>query len=577
MVLRMATPVFTLQARLGAYQPAVAAALAQLHTRQIIRRIWDHDPTVWRPDPTEIGDRLGWLHLPGGMVAAVDALRTFAENIKAAGFRQVLLLGMGGSSLAPEVFARTFGPRPETSAQGLPLEVLDSTHPDAVLVKATRFDPAHTLYVVATKSGGTVETFAFFRYFYNLTADRVGAKAVGRHFVAITDPDSGLAETARRYGFRHTFLNDPTIGGRYSALSYFGLVPAALVGVDNGLLLARAREAATACTRTDHNPAALLGAIMAELAKQGRDKLTLVLSPSLPGFDDWIEQLIAESTGKEGKGILPVVGEELSSPRHYGADRVFVQIRLRGETEHDAALARLRRAGHPVVRLELRDPYDLGGQFFLWEMATAVAGHLLGIQPFDQPNVESAKRLARQMVAAYRESGQLPAEQPLLHDSDITVFGQAPANGRRFRRAAALLKAFLQQAQPGDYIAVQAYIAPNPAADAALALLRRRLQAYTRLATTVGYGPRFLHSTGQLHKGDAGHGLFLQLTDTPQNDVPIPDEAGSAASTLSFGTLIMAQALGDGEALRHEGRRLLRFHFRGDTPAGIRALAAALS
>lgn len=577
MAFRIATPVFTLQARLGAYQPVVATALAQLRTGQIIRRIWDHDPTVWRPDPTEISDRLGWLHLPGGMAAAVDTLRAFADEIRAEGFRQVLLLGMGGSSLAPEVFARTFGPRANASTHGLPLEVLDSTHPDAVLAKATRFDPAHTLYVVATKSGGTVETFALFRYFYNLTADRVGAEAVGRHFVAITDPGSGLAETARRYSFRRTFLNDPTIGGRYSALSYFGLAPAALVGVDLGLLLARAREAATACARTDHNPAALLGAVMAELAGQGRDKLTLVLSPNLPGFDDWIEQLIAESTGKEGKGILPVVGEGLGGPRHYGADRVFVQIRLPGESEHDAALARLARAGHPVIRLELHDPYDLGGQFFLWEMATAVVGHLLGIQPFDQPNVESAKRLARQMVAAYRESGQLPSEPPLWDGGDIAVFGRSPAEGRRFRRAAALLKAFLQQAQPGDYVAVQAYIAPGPAADAALALLRRRLQAYTRLATTVGYGPRFLHSTGQLHKGDAGRGLFLQLTDTPQHDVPIPDEAGAAASTLSFGTLIMAQALGDGEALRREGRRLLRFHFRGDTLAGIQALAAALT
>lgn len=575
MTLRIKTPVFTLRARLGAYQPLVEAALAQLRSRQIIRRIWDHDPTVWRPDPTEISNRLGWLHLPGGMMAAVDGLRAFADEVAADGFDRVLLLGMGGSSLAPEVFARTFGPH--TSGRGLHVEVLDSTHPDAVLAKAARFDPARTLYIVSTKSGGTVETFSFFRYFYNRTAEQVGLEAVGRHFVAITDPGSGLADTARRYGFRRTFLNDPTIGGRYSALSYFGLAPAALVGVDVGRLLERAQTAAAACARTDDNPAALLGVVMAELAKQGRDKLTFVLSPTLPGFDDWVEQLIAESTGKEGKGILPVVGEGLRSPRYYGADRVFVQIRLAGESEHDAALARLAQAGHPVLRLELRDPYDLGGQFFLWEMATAVAGHLLDIQPFDQPNVESAKVLARQMVAAYRETGRLPSSQPLLVGRHARVFGQVPDEGRRFRRESTLLRAFLDQAQPGDYVAIQAYIAPTPAADAALALLRQRIQARTRLATTVGYGPRFLHSTGQLHKGDAGRGLFLQLTDTPQHDAPIPDEAGATTSTISFGVLVLAQALGDGEALRAANRRLLRFHFEGDTVAGIQALAAALA
>lgn len=568
-----------LRTRLGAYKPAVDVALAEMNNQRIIQRIWDHDPTVWRQDPTEISNRLGWLHLPGSMATSAPALQDFAAELVDAGFSHVLLLGMGGSSLAPEVFARTFGPDSgQTPVRpALHLEVLDSTHPDAVLSKAQRFNPANTLYIVSTKSGGTVETFSFFRFFYNHAEALLGQGQAGSHFAAITDPGSKLAEIAHTHGFRRTFLNDPTIGGRYSALSFFGLAPAALVGIDVSRLLAQAQAAAAACRRRMNNPAARLGAILGELAKQGRDKVTFIVSPSLASFGDWVEQLIAESTGKEGKGILPVVGEALGRPESYGADRLFVHVRLADDTSHDAGVRRLARAGHPIVRIDLSDGYDLGAQFFLWEMATAVAGHRLEIQPFDQPNVESAKVLARKMMAAYQETGSLPPQQPAFSEDGADVFGSWPPTRRILRVAGDVLVDFLRQVDAGDYLALQAYIQPTPAADQALADLRERLRRRHHLATTVGYGPRFLHSTGQLHKGDANRGLFLQFTDDPQTDAPIPDEAGEVTSSITFALLVLAQALGDGQALLDNNRRTLRFHLRGDAVAGLKRLAEALA
>jgi hypothetical protein len=359
-------------------------------------------------------------------------------------------------------------------------------------------------------------------------------------------------------------------------LSFFGLAPAALVGVDVARLLAQASAAAAACRRQTNNPAARLGAILAELAKHGRDKVTFVLSPELVSFGDWVEQLIAESTGKEGKGILPVVGEALGRPESYGSDRLFVHMRLADDASHDAGLRRLARAGHPLLRIDLNERYELGAQFFLWEMATAVAGHRLDIQPFDQPNVESAKVLARKMVAAFQETGSLPAQEPTLSDADADVFGSWPPTRQILRTTGDALVDFLRQAEAGDYLALQAYVRPTPAVDAALAELRQRLQQRYRLATTTGYGPRFLHSTGQLHKGDAGRGLFLQFTDVAGETVAIPNEAGAPASSISFAVLVLAQALGDRQALVENQRRVLRFHFRDDVEAGLRRLAAAL-
>ena len=535
-----------IQAQLGAYQAAVDQALAQMAAADVLKRIEQRDYTVWRDDPAEIRNRLGWLDAPAGMGTTVPRLQALRQTLLAEGYSDVLLLGMGGSSLAPEVFYNIFGGDPA----GLRLAVLDSTDPGAVLAQAARLNPATTLFIVATKSGGTVETFSFFKYFYNWTVDALGAEAAGAHFVAITDPGSKLQAVAGQLQFRDTFLADPNVGGRYSALTFFGLLPAALVGVDVAQLLDRAQA-----VRKDDG--ATLGAILGALAKAGRDKVTFVTSPALANFGDWVEQLIAESTGKDGTGILPVVGEALGDPAVYGADRLFVYLRLAGadaaQGAHDAALAALAAAGHPVVTIRLHDLYDVGGQFFLWELATAVAGHLLGIQPFDQPNVESAKVLARQMVAAYHELGRLPEDTP------------APLSSTA-------LRAFLAASRPGDYIALQAYVPPTPATTAALNALRLALRDRLHLATTVGYGPRFLHSTGQLHKGDGNNGLFIQFTADVLQDAPIPDEAGAAASGMSFGVLIQAQALGDGQALRDAGRRVIRFHLDTDVVGGLERL-----
>jgi transaldolase/glucose-6-phosphate isomerase len=551
-------------ARLGTYQATVDAVLAEMAENRVLNRIWTHDHTVWKPEPTEITNRLGWLHTAEVMSENLYRLEALTEEVRAAGYTHALLLGMGGSSLAPEVFRKTFGVK-----EGyLDLAVLDSTDPGAVLAHAERLAPAHTLFIVATKSGTTVETLSFFKFFYNRVANTVSADRAGEHFIAITDPSSKLADLADRYGFRATFLNDPNIGGRYSALSYFGLVPAALVGVDVPRLLDRALAVASGCqpcVAARDNSGAWLGAILGELAKAGRDKVTFAISPTIASFGDWVEQLIAESTGKEGTGILPVVGEPLGPPEVYGDDRLFVHLRLDGDDTHEAATQVLEDAGHPVVRLNLHDPYDLGGQLFLWETATVVASHRLGINPFDQPNVEAAKVLARRMVAEYTEKGTLPGMElaPLTAEA---------------------LNGFLAQAQPGDpatgsgrsYIALQAYLQPTAETDAALAALRIRLRDRFKLATTVGYGPRFLHSTGQLHKGDAGRGLFIQFTADDPRDAPIPDEPGRPDSSITFGVLKAAQALGDQRALLDAGRRVIRFHLETDVAGGLRRLSETL-
>ncbi len=543
-------------AALGAYESVAEKALARMHRDKIMARIWAHDHTVWEPDPTEITNRLGWLDTAEAMMDHVPRLEALARAARADGYTHALLLGMGGSSLAPEVFRYTFGVKPGY----LDLAVLDSTDPGTVLAHAERLDLAHTLFIVSTKSGGTVETLSFFKFFYNRVVEVVGRDSTGAHFVAITDPGSKLVQLAERYAFRATFVNDPNIGGRYSALSYFGLVPAALVGMDVRLLLDRAQEAhagCATCAADAYNPGAWLGSVMGALAKEGRDKLTFVISPGIASFGDWVEQLIAESTGKEGKGILPVVGEPLGDPQLYGSDRLFVALEVPGEAVDDQALTRLEEAGHPVVRLYLCDRYDLSQQMFLWEVATAVAGYHLGINPFDQPDVESAKVLARQAVAAYMERGVLP---------------QAKA----VQPSAAALHEFLAQARLGDYVSLQAFLQPTVATNVALQALRVGIRNQLKLATTWGYGPRFLHSTGQLHKGDAGNGLFIQLTADDRRDAAIPDEAGSSESSMTFGVLKEAQAQGDQQALLKAGRRVICFHLGSDVLGGLATLTTAV-
>ncbi|MBM4313787.1 MAG: glucose-6-phosphate isomerase [Deltaproteobacteria bacterium] len=530
-----------------------------LRENRIVERIRQKDHTLWKPEPKDIADRLGWLDGPRAMTGRLSEIEAVVAGIRADGYTFALLLGMGGSSLAPEVFRRVFG-----VAEGfLDLAVLDSTDPGAVLDYTGRLDLRRTLFIVSTKSGGTVETFSFLRYFYNLTCERLGTEDAGRHFIAITDPGSALADVSAARGFRHTFLNDPEIGGRYSALSFFGLFPAALIGMDVRRLLERASvEAEDESLRKNGSGdggGAFLGALLGEMAKRGRDKLTLAFSPEVEPFGDWIEQLVAESTGKEGKGILPVVGEPLGPPGAYGADGVFVSLRIGDDRAGDEGLRRLAAAGHPVVDLRIVDRYDLGGQCFFWEMATVAASWQLAINPFDQPDVEAAKALARRMIAQYGEKGAMQQESPAFKASGVSVYGDVASGA-----PGAALAEWMGRAEPGAYAAIQAYLRPCPETGAALARLRLRLRDRFRIAVTVGYGPRFLHSTGQLHKGDAGRGLFIQLTADDPRDAPIPDELGRAASALSFGILKAAQAIGDRQALLDADRRVLRLHLHGD-------------
>lgn len=543
---------FSASALLGSHTDTFTAALDAVAAERMIARIWARDYTVWRPEPKEIVNRLGWLDIAARVKADLARLLAFRDALLVEGFTDVLLLGMGGSSLAPEVLSKVFG----GSSRGLRLAVLDSTDADTVRSFREQLDLARTLFLVATKSGGTVETMSFAKYFYNETLAALGAEAVAAHFAAITDAGSGLHELAQALGFREIFLNDPEIGGRYSALSYFGMSPAALIGLDVERLLERALEMTAACSPEvpiHDNPAAWLGAALGGLARAGLDKITLVGAPQIASFGDWVEQLVAESTGKEGKGVLPVVGEPLGAPEMYGADRVFVHLPVGGPSGHEAALDALSQAGFPVLTLPLRDAYDLGAQFFLWGMATAVASALIGIQPFDQPNVESAKVVARRLVKTYQETGALPP----METNPMTLEA---------------LESLLTYAQPGGYIAIQAYIPPSPETEAALQQLRLWLLERTHLATTLGFGPRFLHSTGQLHKGDAGRGLFLQLTSSPEQDVPIPDVAGAADSSITFGVLKLAQAFGDRQALLEAGRHVLTFHLGTDVVTGLAQL-----
>lgn len=530
--------------------------VSRFERERILSRIWAHDYTVWKADPAEITNRLGWLHAPFAMARERECLDGFVRGVLSDGFERVLLLGMGGSSLAPETFALTFGAAPGY----LELRVLDSTHPAAVAEAAHGLDPSRTLFLIATKSGKTTETLSLFRYFYNRVGESEGEAKAGSRFVAITDPGSPLVELAHRHRFRETFLNDPNVGGRYSALSWFGLVPAALLGVDIAMLLERAQQTSIECAKcesSEENPAIRLGAVLAASATAGRDKLTFLLSPRIASFGDWVEQLIAESTGKEGKGILPVVGEIVGPPEVYGNDRLFVVLSLRGTERDEGAISELERAGHPVLHIELDDVYSLGGQFFLWELATAIAGHDLKVNPFYQPNVESAKDLAREMVEGFRRTGELPPGE----STPLTTDG---------------LAASLDGVRCGEYVAIQAYVPPSDRLTEAFTVLRTVLRDRFGVATTFGYGPRFLHSTGQLHKGDRGNGRFVQLVSGARPDVPIPDEVGSPASSVTFGALIRAQAGGDRQALLDAGRPVTTFAVPLDATELIRRIAADL-
>jgi glucose-6-phosphate isomerase len=533
---------------LGAYADHVSEALGKLEHERTVERLWAGDHTLWSDDPTEITDRLGWLHVIGEMQPRVPELQAFADEIRKAGLRHVVLLGMGGSSLGPEVLRLALGgveSHPE-------LIVLDSTAPTWVHSVASQAKPDSTLYIVSSKSGGTIEPNSLYKYFRRTAERTLGHTKAGAHFVAITDPGTSLEKMASDQGFRRTFLNRPDIGGRYSVLSYFGLVPSALAGVDIGRVLDDAAAMAAKCggqVRVADNPGAWLGAFMAATAMNGRDKLTLFTSPSVTGFGLWAEQLIAESTGKNGKGIIPVTGEPVLAPDAYGDDRAFVYLRREGDENatFDVATERLAAQGHPVVRLDMPDKYRLGGEFFRWEFATAIVGALLGIHPFDQPDVQAAKDATNQVLADYNRTGVLPLAAP--------------------ERSLAKI---LDEAAPGKYAALMVYAQPTEGVESILTELRKHIMEQHKVATTVGYGPRFLHSTGQLHKGGPNTGLFVQFTAQTDRDVPIPGE------NYSFGTLLSAQAVGDFRALQQAGRRVVRIDLGKDAESGLLRLLATL-
>jgi len=521
------------------------------------QRLWRKDPTLWANEDTpEITDRLGWLDLPEVMHEELDRLESLAESVHDAGFQWVILLGMGGSSLAPEIFQRVFG-----NASGYPeLRVLDSTHPDAVRRVDNEVDLTKTLFIVASKSGTTTESLSFFHYFWAQVSDV--SDRPGDHFVAITDAGTPLVDLASDRGFRATFKAPADVGGRYAALTPFGLVPAALIGMDVHKLLDRAwtlAESCAFCVPASENSALKLGAALGELAASGRDKLTLETSPSLVAFPDWLEQLIAESTGKDETGIVPVVCEPLGPAEVYTEDRVFVHLKLADEEDavQEQRLADLEQAGYPVVRVELPDRYDLSQEMFRWEMAVAAAGAVLGIHPFNQPNVELAKKLSKEAMSRDESDTQEDGIQALDVASTESV--------------AATLQQWLGDTADGDYIGVQAYIAPTSRVNEALHELRLKLRDRTKRATTLGYGPRFLHSTGQLHKGGPNTGLFLQLVDEPKVTLDVPE------TDYSFAKLIRAQADGDYHALQRQNRRVMRIDLGSDALANLEKLREALA
>lgn len=512
----------------------VNQAVEQAVNEDIARRIVAKDASVWttdEPGAKMIGNSLGWLNVAGEMLGVAGELRAFADEVRQK-FRHVMVCGMGGSSLCPEVLAQTFGQQP-----GFPeLLVLDSTDPDVIAAFADRIEVEKCLFVIASKSGTTTEPNVFYKYWY----ERLGRRR--ENFVAITDPGSPLAEQ----DISKVFLNQADIGGRYSALSYFGMLPGALMGLEIGALLEGAKS------RVDTGAATRLGVAMGELANAGRDKLTFVIDPRLATLGLWIEQLIAESTGKQGKGIVPVVGEPLSDPSVYGDDRVFVSISLRGVTKDiNTKLDELAEAGHPIIRRELADLYDLGAEFFVWEFATACAGWRLGINPFDQPNVQEAKDATKELLAEFTKNGRLPdsASEQSLTDA---------------------VRSQLAQVKPGDYIAFLNYIEETPEIDRHFQQIRTHLRDTTHCATTVGYGPRFLHSTGQLHKGGPNTGVFFQIGAKDATDFPVPGEA------YSFSILKEAQALGDFRALKARDRRVVKIDLGDDALSGLERLAQAM-
>ena len=534
----------SVEMRLAEHEAAVAAALARLDAERAVERVWAKDHTLWSANPTEISDRLGWLTVADAMRPRLEELAAFGAEVKAAGYRKAVLLAMGGSAFAPELYRSVFG-----CAEGCPdFEMLDSTTPGRVRQVSDGLDPPRTLFIVSSKSGGTVEVVSFYRHFRALTDAALGRERAGANFIAITDAGTALERLARGEGFRRAFLNPADIGGRFSGQSLFGLVPGAVIGMDLPRFMASVDAMRRRCEqpRAADNPGARLGAALAALAQQGVDKAALITSPSLNALGLWTEQLLAESLGKDGKGVVPIAGEPPADPGVYNADRLFAYIRLAGDDNAatDARVDALAAAGKPAVRLDLDDAYDLGGELYRWEFATAIAGALLGVHPFDQPNVQEAKDIASAAVAAYERDGALPDP------------GETPDAER-----------LLSLIRPGDYLAFQVYLPQSAALDAALERARRAVVERFGIAAAAGYGPRYLHSTGQLHKAGPNSGVFVQVVGDDGADLPIPGRG------YSFGVLARAQADGDLRSLRQGGRRAARVDAGGGAAAALDAFA----
>jgi RpiB/LacA/LacB family sugar-phosphate isomerase len=546
--------------------PAVEETLRFLEAREFLDRLWVKDATLWKGDAATVRNRLGWLTSPTIMRGHSEDIRGFADEVRRLQYSHVVLLGMGGSSSTGEVFNETFG-----SKMGFPdMLVLDSTDPGAVKHVLESINLSRALFVVASKSGTSAETMASYAFFRG-QVEAASSPRPGMQFVAITDPGRPLDKLATETGFRRTFLNPASIGGRYSALSFFGLVPAALIGVDIKVLLERANTMVETCGNevgVRGNPAVQLGAVLAGLARAGRDKVTLVLSEKIRGLGRWIEQLLAESLGKDGTGLVPVVDEPLGPPTVYGDDRVFVALVLDGDDTHDAALAKLADAGHPVLRLVLRDPMDLGAEFFRWALATATAGAVLGVNPFDEPDVARAKENAAALLTEWRRSHRLPEWPADVEEDGIVLMTKSNKKPGSVSRG---LAAHLAMAAPGDYLAIQAYLTPTAEAGRALQEMRVALRDRLRVATTVGWGPRYLHSTGQLHKGGPTSGLFIQITGDDREDLAIP------GAGYGFSTLKSAQALGDLQSLRDGARRVIRLHLTGKQSQALQQLLQMVS
>lgn len=559
---------------LGNYEAEFRRALDQLERDQSVARLWKKDATLWTSEPDQqaiIINSLGWLTVAQAMQSHVADLQALTQEVRNAGFEFCVVLGMGGSSLCPEVLAHTFD-----SQDGFPqLYVLDSTVPTAIRHLEQKINVGNTLFIVASKSSLTTEPQLFHRYFRD-RVKRVKGDTAGENFVAITDPGSQLAKEAAHGHFRRIFLDKPDIGGRYSALSYFGLVPFALMGGDIKALLDRAVSAAGNCRDSlplSENSGAQLGAALASLAGAGRNKLTLVIPPPLTSLCLWIEHLLAESTGKEGKGIIPIAGETLGSPDVYGDDRVFVYIHLASTSDADieTKLSSLQAAGHPVLRQTLRDALDLGEEFFVWEFATAIAASLLGVNPFDQPDVQETKASTVRLLTEYAQNDSLAQQKLVVADTTLRIFADAE-NCDVLRRGGSslqsMLKTHLARLNPGDYFAIAQFIEGLKNFDSLLQEIRLVVRDQKKVATTTGYGPRFLHSTGQLHKGGPDNCVFLQLTSEDINDIDVPGEK------FSFGVLKQAQALGDFEAWTNHHRRAIRVDLGRDVEKGLRRLLA---